>query len=557
MDWLGEILRSRVDLALFLSLALGYAVGSLRLGRFQISPTVGVLLAGLLVGQSGVEVPVAMQRVFFLLFVFAMGVRTGPEFFRGLRSSALQQVALTALFVLTAVMTAWGIGRVAGLDRGVSTGLLTGALTSSTALGAATNAATRLDDQAAGAQIARNVSTAYALTYLLGTVLVIWFLPLVGPRLMRADIREASHQLDPSAGKSKRHASQEPATREIVLRAYRVPQSLNDRTVSEVEGLWPSEQRAVIERVRRADTLMDASPEMQLRTGDIVAVAGRSVALVRNGNPFTAEVDDRELLAVPVLTAELVLTKAKVAGQTLQTIGTDLRARGIFVRALKRAGRELPVSPGTVLERGDVVSVSGTPREVARVAAEVGYAEYPTEKTDLLLVSTAILIGILVGLPAVTVGSLSLSLTASVGVLISGLTLGYLRSRHPRFGRIPDPARALFESLGFAAFMACVGLDAAPGLVPAIRESGITLLAGAAAICVLPHAVTILIGYYVVRMNPAVLLGVCSGAGSSSAALKAIEDAAESKVPTFGYGLPYALGNFLMAVGATLLVLLT
>ena len=556
MDWPGEILRSRVDLALFLSLALGYAVGLVRLGRFQISPTVGVMLAGLLVGQAGVEVPVTMQRVFFLLFVFAMGVRTGPEFFRGLRSSALLQVALTALFVLTAMMTAWGIGQVAGLDRGVSTGLLTGALTSSTAMGAATNAAARLDDQAAGAQIARNVSTAYALTYLLGTVLVIWFLPHVGPKLMRADIREASRELDPSAGKSKLHGSQ-AANREILLRAYRIPPALNDRTVSEVEGLWPEGQRVVIERVRRAEALIDASPEMPLRTGDVVAVAGRSPALVSNGNPLTTEVEDRELLTVPALTAELVLTNAKIASQTLKTIGTDLRARGIFVRGLKRAGRELPVSPVTVLERGDVISVSGTPREVARVAVEVGYAEYPTEKTDLLLVSTTILIGILVGLPAVTVGSLSLSLTASVGVLMTGLTLGYLRSRHPRFGRIPDPARALFESLGFAVFMACVGLEAAPGLVPAIRESGITLLAGAAAICVIPNIVTILIGHYVFRMNPAILLGVCSGAGSSSAALKAIEEAAESKVPTFGYGLPYALGNFLMAVGATLLVLLT
>jgi putative transport protein len=320
--------------------------------------------------------------------------------------------------------------------------------------------------------------------------------------------------------------------------------------------MWPKDQRVVIERVRRGDAILDASPEMPLRDGDIVAVAGRSPAVVSTGNPLTTEVEDRALLTVPATTAEIVLTNAKLAGQTLHTIGTDLRARGIFVTGLKRAGRELPFSPLTALERGDVVRVSGTPREVARVAAEVGYAEYPTEATDILLVSTTIVIGILVGLPTVTLGAVSIGVTAPVGVLIAGLTLGYLRSMHPRFGRIPDPARALFESLGFSVFLACVGLEAAPGVVPAFREAGLTILASALAIGVMPQVITILVGYYLVRMNPAVLLGLCAGAGSSGAALKAVEEMAQSKVPTFGYGLAYAMGNVLMVLGATLLALL-
>jgi putative transport protein len=556
MDWLSQVLRDKPELALFLSLALGYSLGAIRLGRFQLSPIVGSLLAGLVIGQTGAELPAVMQTVFFLLFVFAIGFRTGPEFFRSLRSKAIPYLALTVLLNLTALSMTWAIARVSGLDNGTSAGLLAGSLTNSTSLGAATNAAARLNDGAAGADVVRRIARTYALTYMLGLLLVVWFLPYVGPLLMRINIRDASREQEQSSGDAAKLSSLNAAHRDIVVRAYRLPPALDDQTVGQVEHLWPSEQRVVIERVRRADTMLEATAGMGLHAGDVVAIAGRPQALVSDLNPFTVEVDDRDLLAVPSISCELVLTNSTIAGQTLRTIGTDLGARGIFVTGLKRGGRELPFSLSTVVERGDVVSVSGTPQEVARVAAEIGYAEYPTESTDMLLVAWTIVIGGLIGLAALTVGRVSLSLTTPVGVLLAGLTLGHLRSIYPRFGRIPNSAVSLLESLGLATFLALVGLEAGPGILATLSDSGLLIVASAAAVCLVSHTVTILVGYYVLRVNPAVLLGLCAGAGTSAPALAAVEQAAGSKVPTLGYGFACATANILTAVCATLLVLM-
>ena len=65
------------------------------------------LLAGVLVGQLGVTLPNEVKQCFFLLFLFAIGFRTGPQFFRGLKSDGLQHAALAAIVAVTGLLVAW------------------------------------------------------------------------------------------------------------------------------------------------------------------------------------------------------------------------------------------------------------------------------------------------------------------------------------------------------------------------------------------------------------------------------------------------------------------
>jgi putative transport protein len=556
MTWLTDVLRENPELAIFLVLALGAAMGQAQFRGFQLGTALGCLMAGLVVGQLGIMAPAGMKDVFFLLFLFAVGLRTGAEFFRSLRSSAVPQLLLTCLLVATGLVLAWGFTRVLSLDAGTSAGLFAGAMTNSTALGTATDAATTLAlEQAAPARLADHVATAYALTYLVGLLLTVWFLPTIGPRLMRVDLKNVSREYEQSLGAS-RHTSTGTAYSPIVLRCYKLPAAFDGLTVAEIERRWPPEHRAIVARVRRGDALFDAQPATTLHGGDVVAIGGRSEALIGEGNPLEHyELIDRGLLEIPTVSAEIVLTSRTFARQSLRDLVDRLGARGIFLLTLTRDGRELPFAPSTIIERGDVLSVSGTRAEVARVAAEIGYAEYPTTSTDLLLVAGTIAAGALIGLPALSAGEFSVSLTSPVGVLMAGLTLGHLRSRHPRFGRIPHAAVQLFETLGLSVFLALVGLQAGPAAMAAVRESGISLLAAGAAITLVPHIVTILIGRHVIGLHPAILLGLCAGAGTSTPSLAALERTAESRVPTLGYGMACAVGNVLTAIGGTVLVL--
>jgi putative transport protein len=556
MRWLGDALRANPELALFLVLALGYAAGRVRFGNFELGPIIGTLIAGLAVGQLEIPVSDAMKRAFFLMFLFAVGFKTGPEFFRSLRSQGVPQLVLTVSFCVVALASTWVIARALGMDTGTTAGLLAGAQTNSTALGAASAATRDLGvDSTAAALMAANVASAYALTYPLGAILMVRFLPFMGPWLMRVNLKQVSREFERASGESPT-ASLNLAVREIAVRGYKVPPAFDGRTVADVERQWPSQLRAVIARVRRGDTIVDAAATMPLRTGDVVAVAGRPEAIVGRSNPLDdQEVNDRELLAIPAVSAILVLTNRALAGQPLATLAQLVGARGIFLITLRRAGRELPFTPSTIIERGDELRVSGSQAEVARVAAEVGYAVYPSPSTDLLLVAAAIAVGGLIGLPALSVSGLRLSLSVTVGVLLAGLTLGYLRSIHARFSGIPEASVWLLQTLGLSAFLALIGLQAGPSIVESLKTFGVSLLASAAVITLLPPVVTILVGHYVVGMNPALLMGLCAGAGTSAAGLAAVEQTANSKVPALGYGLSYAVGNVLMALWGTLIVL--
>ena len=98
IDWFVAQLREHPELAFFVTITLGYAIGRLRIGSFTLGAVTGVLLAGVLVGQLGITLPGAIKQIFFLLFLFSIGYRTGPQFFQGLKKDGLAQAALSAIF---------------------------------------------------------------------------------------------------------------------------------------------------------------------------------------------------------------------------------------------------------------------------------------------------------------------------------------------------------------------------------------------------------------------------------------------------------------------------
>ena len=216
----------------------------------------------------------------------------------------------------------------------------------------------------------------------------------------------------------------------------------------------------------------------------------------------------------------------------------------------------MPITPTTQVERGDVLSLVGAKGDVDRAVAVLGYADWPTSATDMVFVGTGIFVGGLVGLLTVTVAGLPITLTASGGALIMGLVFGWLRSMFPVFGRIPEAAMWVFDMVGLSVFIGVVGLSAGPSFIAGLQESGISLVFVGFVAALLPHAVAILFGRYVLKMNPVILLGACSGAGTMTAALRAIQDEAQSKLPALGYTVPYAVGNIILTAWGPVIVAL-
>ena len=514
---LAEILRNNPELAVFLTLALGFTLGKLRLGSFQAGSVLGTLLAGVLIGQLGIKVPPVVKVIFFDLFLFATGYKVGPQFFRGLKKDALPQLVLTFVICTACLLSAIGVARVFGYDVGTAAGMLAGAFTESTVIGTASESIQRLAlPDAEKLRLVNQIPVAYAVTYLVGTAVMVWLLSSLAPKLLRVDLRKASQDLEIKlSGRAAPGEGVESSYREWDLRAYKL--STAGWAVRDVEALFPG-ARVFVERIRRAGKIFRAEEETPLLAGDRIAVLGRREVLLKAPAAIGPELEDRELVDFPTVSIDVVLTRKDLAGLTLAQID-EAYGRGVVLRRLVRGGQEMPFEAGTILHRGDLLEITGHQEDAERAADALGYAARRTAATDMVFVGLGIVIGGLVGLFSVEVFGVSITLTTSGGALVMGLVFGWLRSVRPTFGGIPEAALWVFDTVGLTVFIGVVGLSAGPSFVSGLRQTGPTLLIGALLVAVVPHLLGLFVGRAILKMDPVILLGAQAGAGTTTAAL--------------------------------------
>jgi putative transport protein len=555
-----ETLRRYPELAIFLTLAIGFYIGRLKVGGFSIGSVTGVLLTGLIVGQLGIPISSAIKAVFFLLFLFAVGYGVGPQFFHGLKREGLGQALFAVLVCLACLLTAFFTARLVGLSVGYGTGVFGGACTVSSVLGVATDAIRQLGEPSNLQQQEINaMSIAFAITYIFGTVGVSAFLALAGPRILRVNLAAECKALESQMGGSEPDPSVHSAYHMISARAYRVTDpSYCGITVAEFESRFPN-QRLFVERLRQENKVIESTPETKIRLRDVLAIASRTETLIADASRFGIEVPDSALLDFPSETLDVVVTRKEVLAKTLgefAEMGHDQRSRGVFLRALVRGGHELPFNSGTKIAKGDVLRISGALRDVERVARFIGYAIRPSNVSDVTLVGIGIFLGALVGLLSIRLGQIPISLSTSGGTLLAGLVFGWLRSVHPNFGNIPEAALWVFNNVGLAMFAAVVGIQAGPQFASGLQQAGLILFGAGVIVTIVPMLLALLMGKYLFKMHPGILLGACAGARASTAALSVIQDAAQSRVPALGFTVCFAVANTLLTIWGVVIVLL-
>ena len=560
VTWIQGVMQGHPEIAFFLVLGLGYLLGKLALGGFKLGAVTGTLLAGVLVGQLDITLPNEVKQCFFLLFLFAIGFRTGPQFFRGLKSDGLQHAAVAVVVAVTGLLVAWIVARLFGYDAGTAAGLVAGSLTESATIGTAMDAISKLDlPQAERLALNNSIPVAFAVTYLVGVMAAAWVLSQLAPKLLRIELAEECRKLEEQmTGDTALDVS---ARREFELRAYAVDPGSPwiGRSIGDFEGTVTG-ARVFVERIRSRGQVIDAEQSCVLKARDTIAVSGPRATLVEvleAPGSGLREVDDRELLDLTSDVADLVVTSAAIDGRTLREIGRDQAARGVFLRRIARSGTTIAFLPDTVVHRGDVLTVVGSASRVALTIEHMGVADRTSDVTDMFVVATGIVAGALIGLPALHLGGVEIGLSLPVGVLLGGLVCGWLRSMRPRwFGRIPGPTLWIFESIGLTGFVAVVGLNAGPDFVAGLKASGVSLvLAGAITVSAALLA-GVIAGRWLFKMHPGVLLGVCAGGCTATPALAAVQEVARSSVPSIGYGVAYAVGNVFLAIWGTVIVVL-
>jgi len=556
-EWIVGTLRTYQELAIFLALAVGFWLGAKKLAGFSLGSVTATLLAAVIIGQVGIDIPGPIKSTFFMLFLFAVGYGVGPQFFRGLSKDGPKQILFSVIVLALCLLVPVICAKLAGLDVGYAVGLYAGSQTISASIGVATDQINRLGlppEQVKAWLDA--IPVGYAVTYIYGTIGSAIVLAQIGPKLLGIDLPKACAEYEKQLGGGD--TSYDPgvfsAYRQVDVRAYRITKA-SGLTGQPVRALFP-DLRIYFERVRRGDRIIEADADTVLEDGDVATISGPRPLLVEKVEAVVPEVDDRALLDMPVTAVDVFVMNKAFNAKTLRELADHPAARGIYLRRITRDMIDIPILPGTEILKGDILNVTGSSRHVEAFVAAAGHADRPTETTDLAVVSAGIVIGGLVGALAIVLGGVPISLSTSGGALLAGLLLGYLRTIRPTFGHIPAPSLWLMNTLGLNIFIAIVGISAGPGFVSGLQQVGISIFLWGIVATSVPLIVAMLLGHYVFKFHPAILFGVCAGVRTTTAALGMIQEAAKSKVPALGYGMPYAIGNTLLTIFGMVIVLM-
>ena len=576
--WFAETLRRYPEIAIFLVLALGYYFGKFTFRGIGLGSVTATLLAGVLIGQLGITISTPLKAFVFLMFLFAVGYGVGPQFVRGVAKDGVPQAVFSVVQCAFCLVVPFVIAKMAGYNLGYAAGLYSGSQTISAAMGLSTDAINRLGlaaDQAKA--LLDSMPIAYAVSYMFGTVGSAIVIAVLGPALLRINLPAACKDYEATLGGSKELGGAGSAWHRWEMRAFRIQRGgkvVGLRAV-EAEALLP-DARIFVQRIRRNGVLQEAAADTVLREADVVAVSGTREALTRiigeraklaaasgAGQTFTAdevaiEVDDPELLSVPVEGVDVYVTSKEVDGKTLAELAKLPGARGVYLKKITRGAvaTSIPILPSTKLFRGDIVNIVGRTQDTAAAIKMLGVPDRATDVADVAFIGAGIAVGALIGSLVWKIAGVPLTLSTAGGALISGLVCGWLRSVHPKFGRIPTSTVWFMNSVGLNIFIAVVGISAGPGFVNGLKTQGVGLFLWGAVATTVPLICGMFIAKYIFRFHDALTLGIISGARTTTASLGLVCDIGKSQVPALGYTVTYAVGNTLLTIWGMVLILM-
>ncbi|MFK0375090.1 aspartate-alanine antiporter [Pandoraea sp. NPDC090278] len=561
MELVHTILNHVPEVAIFLSLAIGYAIGAIKFGSFQLGGVGGSLLVAVVVSQIGISVDAGVKSIMFALFIYAVGYESGPQFFSSLSRKTLREIGMAVFLAASGLVTVLICAKIFGFDKGLAAGVAGGGLTQSAIIGTAGDAISRLGLPADEVKrLQSEVAIGYAVTYIFGSLGAIIVCASLVPKLMGRTLKEDSKkaELEMAGGRAVLSADQVDSLPALVGRVYRVTTGAGKRVIEIEKQLTDG---VTIERLRRKGKIIIATDDLVLEAGDDVMLIGRREAATEAWRLLGDEQRPSADLDIALRMQEVVFARKGGNGKTLGELKAGVERdvkHGVYIAKIMRMGQPLPILDDTIIYHGDVVTLYGADSDVQRAAKEAGYPVAYSVKTDYVYMGIGIVVGLLIGYIVVKVGGIPLTLGSGGGALLAGLVFGWLRGKHPTFGAMPLAASSLLKELGLATFVTCVGLSAGAQAWQTLQQSGISIFLAGVIVTIVPLLLTYLFGRYVLRYdNVAILAGALSGSRSANPAFGEILDKAESNVPTVPFAITYAIANVLLTLLGPLVVSLT
>lgn len=519
--------------------------------------------AGLSAWASTYGVKMALDNftksMFYYLFMYGVGLRVGPSFINSLKGDGLKFTVLAVFCSILGLFGAVFFVKLWDLPAGAAGGILAGSMTMSAAIGSAEEAVRQgvfpLKDGQTFETVSGMIALSYGLTYIWGTVGIILICKYL-PRWWGIDAKAAAKKYEAEFGVPNVDDAQLTGYRPGALRAYKLT---NPDTVSmTVRRFLDKHPEYKIANVRRGTENLGAPDDLVLAAGDVVVLGGRLDAMTAKMGLIGPEVADDKALNVPLDQAEVLVTEKAMEGRDLASLRNESFAGQVGLQKIERGGVSIPVGLNLKLQRYDVVFVVGLKSAVEKFASMAGRIARPSTATDLLTLSLGMILGFLIGAISFPLAGSKVGLGNAGGLLVSGVIVSSMVSRLRFFGNTPNAARNILEDLGLVVFIAIVGVNAGAGLISQLTGTvALYIFLAGFIVTTIPPILVWAIGYHLMKINPAVLMGGVAGARSHSGPAREAAKEIGSSVPWIGFPVGYAVSGVLLTVFGYLAMVLS
>jgi putative transport protein len=549
-------LKDNPYLLLFFVVGLAVWIGRANIKGYGLGMVAGAIVVGagisVLASSYGVKLELNnfVKSLFYYLFMYGVGLRVGPSFINSLKGDGLKFTVLALISsVLGLALVVIG-AKLFALPTGAAGGMLAGSQTMSAAIGSAEQAVTsgvvKLAPGTKPEDAAGMIALSYGITYIWGTVGIILICKYL-PRWWGVDARAAARKYEEEFGVKDLEGGALTGYRQHGLRAYRLE---NQAVVGmSIAGFRKSNPEYRIVNVSRSSEALGADPDLVLQKGDVVALGGATDALTDKMGLIGPEVADPKALGIALDQAEILVTNKDVVGRTFESFRDQAIAGQLQVTKVERGGVPIPAGLKTELQRMDIISVVGLKSAVNELAAMWGRVARTNASTDLLTLSTGMILGFLIGMISFPAFGASIGLGNAGGLLLSGVIVSSVVSRLRFFGSTPNAARNVLEDLGLVVFVAIVGVNAGAGLLAQLTGAlALKIFIVGFIACTIPPFIVWAIGFHVFKINPAVLMGGVAGARSHSGPCREAAVEIQSTVPWIGFPVGYAVSGILLTI---------
>ncbi len=542
-----QLLLQNPLLLLFVVAAIGYPLGRIKVWGTSLG-IAGVLFAGLAIGalHPDLKLPEGVYLLGLAIFVYTVGLASGPGFFSSFRRKGLRDNLLVVAVLVTAAGLTFAGALALHLKPGLAAGMFAGSLTNTPALAGELDLLKRAAPAGARDPLLLDPVVGYSIAYPMGVLGVILAIGLM-QRLWRVDYAvEAQHSRELREARGQ-----------LVSRTVRITDPAHSgRAIGELfrkhgwEVVFGRIDHAGHEQVVTAETVIDLDDRLS-----IVGRADEVERVIQHLGEHTQEAVDLGRREVDF--RRVFVSNPQVAGRRIRDLNLIGRF-GTIVTRIKRGDHDFLPHPDTILELGDRVRILCSPRRMAAVRQFFGDSFRALSEIDVMTFSLGIAVGLLVGLvPIPLPGRVVLTLGLAGGPLVVALILGALGRTGPLVWTLPYNANLTLRQVGLIMFLAGVGTRAGYSFVTTFsRGGGLTIFAAGAALTFLVACAVLVIGHRWLRMPMSVLIGLLSGLQTQPAVLGFALEQTGDDLPMIGYTTAYPMATVTKIVLAQLLLTL-